>query len=1320
MFQAAINEEIKVPARVEYLGDLRNFIVKAGRKHNFDSNFVYAFKLCVDEAATNIIKHAYRDEEGMITLRVIIKKNSMTVALIDQGKYFDPHQVADPDLQRYVAIGKKGGLGIHIMRKLIDEIDYHRTEEGNELRMTKYRRRVTTPKQEKLKAPAAPYLSRALKTKYSIYTMVSLTAIVLVVYLYYFFMHGRSLFNTFAITQRTNCENMSRLVWDENDTDFNDINIGTNITQFIEGRPEIYKIIVTSLTGFVEYSTDAVLAFTEFKTPPQAQQLRPGMMLFKDENQEPVYAFVNDVYSDQIEKTKVGSIYLLIKKSYIDHQIARQRLKDLQIALFVLLAGYAGVAVLIYFVLNPFRKLANWVKELGSGNVQDEIDFDSSSEAGQIAQAFSEITDKFRESQKNLAEQERIKKEMQVAQEIQQTLLPSEIPKLEGYEIGSHYEAASMVGGDYYDFVDVDKDMLGIVVADVSGKGLPGAMVMTMIRTLLRTEARAIRSSSEVLARLNSIVVDDMKKGMFVTLFYVIVDSKKRRVNYASAGHNPMILYRRSTQKTYYLNPRGFPVGISLPDRDLFKNSIESDTIQLGEDDLLIIYTDGITEAMNHRREMFGEERMLDVIRKYGDLTATEFADKLASEIRSFTEGYPQSDDITFVVVKERSTPEKIELTRAQKAHQMVLQGKSIRDACEEAGITTYAYYNKYKKIFEKGGLDAYSIDETVSVEAKHLSIEEKTKIYDIIKKHPEYGAKRISEELNTETYGYMQINESRIYDELVRSRLNTKQLREAFVARAGRQKRLKPAGTPMLMMDGSIILDDRIRSMMPESATSQRPVALSSTPPEVEKTAASPSPRKIVAIPKEPDDSFYLESMMTMPLEDLLKKKRHPYASDEATAAAEAPPLEEDANQTEVAKVSPAAVPPAPEEELVADLVPEVDAAAPATPEDEELPPTEEPLLPEIEFLDEPPPVGQETPPEEIGLEHDFSFRDIWDEQETVPDLESELEIEEPVATATPSPDTMAADDQAELPVAAPEALELPEAAADSADIGFEMLADGMSFREEIFKKETEGTAQADIDADESSAADSGVVERPAEAAASRGEEPSEDNILSEVPEDAARAANIITVDAEAILAKELTADVEFSFDDLLNEIEKDVTFLSHHAADDEDTELVYEERDRKGIAADGQMRPHYGAGPSSVSDAASKSLPNIKTVPPAREKNFLLGVQYYHEKEFQQAIEHFKMVTLKHPHFKEAFSLLGNAYYRSGQIDLAIQSYQRVKELDPFDVVAYENIGVIYANRGDYEDAVKEWQTLLEIKPQRQDIVMKIKRAQGMIRQR
>jgi len=131
MFKRVIKEEHRVPADVNYLGELRDFITRTGRKYGVAERLINAFKLAIDESGTNIIRHAYRDWEGFITIRMIIRDNNVTVSMIDQGHRFDPRSVRDPDLNRYVEIGKKGGLGIFIIRRVIDKIDYRKTVEGN-------------------------------------------------------------------------------------------------------------------------------------------------------------------------------------------------------------------------------------------------------------------------------------------------------------------------------------------------------------------------------------------------------------------------------------------------------------------------------------------------------------------------------------------------------------------------------------------------------------------------------------------------------------------------------------------------------------------------------------------------------------------------------------------------------------------------------------------------------------------------------------------------------------------------------------------------------------------------------------------------------------------------------------------------------------------------------------------------------------------------------------------------------------------------------------------------------------------------------------
>ncbi|RMG27093.1 MAG: hypothetical protein D6732_20535 [Methanobacteriota archaeon] len=440
---------------------------------------------------------------------------------------------------------------------------------------------------------------------------------------------------------------------------------------------------------------------------------------------------------------------------------------------------------------------------------QDEIDIDASDEIGEIAQAFNEMTNKFREAQVTLVEQQKLQKELQVAQEIQQMLLPSDFPKVEGYDIASYYEAAKEVGGDLFDFVEVDDDTIGICVADVSGKGVPGSMIMTMIRTALRLEARGNKNPAEVLARVNDFVVDDMKRGMFVTMFYVVLDSRNREIHFASAGHNPMILYRNSTKQTYYLNPPGFPVGIQLPDPELFKRTIKSESIRLREDDILVLYTDGVTEAMNRKRELFREERFLDTIRRNAHLSVAEFIKTINKELKEFTGGAPQNDDITVVAIREKMMPSEVIINTQNELKRLIDSGMKVKDALQKLKVSP-AHYYRYKNIIESKGIGALKdflsvMDDTI--EKKHLSIEVKTKIFDIVRKHPEFGPKLIAYELRKDEYGNIKVDPDRIYDELVRLRLNTEELRRRWIEKGGTRP-LKQPGTPLLTLDGQVILD--------------------------------------------------------------------------------------------------------------------------------------------------------------------------------------------------------------------------------------------------------------------------------------------------------------------------------------------------------------------------------------------------------------------------------------------------------------------------------------------------------------------------------
>ncbi|MFW6139578.1 MAG: PP2C family protein-serine/threonine phosphatase, partial [Spirochaetota bacterium] len=456
------------------------------------------------------------------------------------------------------------------------------------------------------------------------------------------------------------------------------------------------------------------------------------------------------------------------------------------IALFFWSTTIIGVFALGSLFISPIRKLADEIARISTTGEARELRLDTRNpEVSRIGEAFNDIMRNLRITQGQLTDQTRLRRELQLAQEIQNALLPKEVPVLEGFDIDAAYRAATEVGGDYYDFFEVDKNSIGIVVADVSGKGIGSSMVMTMIRTSMRLEARGNKRASDVLNKINRAALGDIKKGMYVTMFYIILDSKKRIVNYSSAGHNPMILYREGTQSVSFLNPGGIAVGIDLGDTSEFKKRITSEKLKLKKGDLLLAYTDGITEAMDEMRNQFGEKKLIEFIKKYHHLTASDFKRKLNDEISAFTKGYPQNDDITFVVIKQEMSPEEIEYSKRLQLFQLLEEGVQLEEALEQQGIS-YEEYLELKEKREKYGDDGLKVEEPEEEEREltHATHEQIKALVQIVRQYPEYGVSRITRALGIEEYGGHKIKESVVRRELIRMKLDTREKREAFSRR--------------------------------------------------------------------------------------------------------------------------------------------------------------------------------------------------------------------------------------------------------------------------------------------------------------------------------------------------------------------------------------------------------------------------------------------------------------------------------------------------------------------------------------------------------
>lgn len=240
-----------------------------------------------------------------------------------------------------------------------------------------------------------------------------------------------------------------------------------------------------------------------------------------------------------------------------------------------------------------------------------------------------------------------IERERDVIAKIQRSLLPKSLPEIPGFNFFCDYQPSSKAGGDYYDFIQIDDQSLGVIVSDVSGHGTPAAVIMAMTRVALRTHLIKIRSPKAALEKLNKILCESLNTGDFITAFYAVIHIPTRVMTYASAGHNPPLLFNAGKNTLEELNvDYGFPLMIK-PD-----NQIEEKSIQLPSNSKLILYTDGLTEAVNDSGEFFGVSRLKESILESGkSADAKGLGDKLVESIDAFTGGLPFKDDFTLLVI---------------------------------------------------------------------------------------------------------------------------------------------------------------------------------------------------------------------------------------------------------------------------------------------------------------------------------------------------------------------------------------------------------------------------------------------------------------------------------------------------------------------------------------------------------------------------------------------------------------------------------------------------------------------------------------------
>lgn len=246
-------------------------------------------------------------------------------------------------------------------------------------------------------------------------------------------------------------------------------------------------------------------------------------------------------------------------------------------------------------------------------------------------------------------EKKRMDHDLEIAREIQGILLPSSPPVVPGYELSGVNIPARQVSGDYFDYIRMDPTRLGVVIADVSGKGVPASLIMAMCRSVLRSEAVNKTSASEVLRRVNQQLYPDIKEDMFISMAYLILDADGRQVTLARAGHDAPLLYRAATKEVEKLTPKGMALGIDSG--DVFNRVCVDFSFTLETGDCILLYTDGATEALDQEGLEYGLPRLVQGLQASAPHGAASVVRFVADDVKTFVGMHPQHDDITLIAI---------------------------------------------------------------------------------------------------------------------------------------------------------------------------------------------------------------------------------------------------------------------------------------------------------------------------------------------------------------------------------------------------------------------------------------------------------------------------------------------------------------------------------------------------------------------------------------------------------------------------------------------------------------------------------------------
>jgi serine phosphatase RsbU (regulator of sigma subunit) len=308
--------------------------------------------------------------------------------------------------------------------------------------------------------------------------------------------------------------------------------------------------------------------------------------------------------------------------------------------------------VLARSITGSVHALSQGTEHVRQGDFGYKVQVRSRDQLGELADSFNLMTNSIQDLLTQSAEKERLEEELRIARTIQMSLLPKDRVSVPGLSIAALCLPANEVGGDYYDFIPLSDGRLAILIADVSGKGTSAALYMAELKGLSLSLSRMYDSPRLLLIEANKILAANLDSRSFITMVYVVIDVKNKKMTYARAGHNPILQLSANGDRprVQVLAPDG--MGLALDRGSQFEKILEEESIPLVSGDLFLFFTDGVTEAMNTRSELFGDDRLRGIMEDNADLSMEELREKMVDEVFNFAGGALQHDDMTMVLVK--------------------------------------------------------------------------------------------------------------------------------------------------------------------------------------------------------------------------------------------------------------------------------------------------------------------------------------------------------------------------------------------------------------------------------------------------------------------------------------------------------------------------------------------------------------------------------------------------------------------------------------------------------------------------------------------